>query len=102
LTIIFQVGSLVAALIFVVRYAMTTWRKTPGGRNAMVLGILFAVFSVLVLARMLIPEAAGPYIRMIAWGSVFAVLCWRAQLLFRFQRDGRRSRLKGRDHETQA
>lgn len=101
ITIVFQIGSLIAAGIFVIRYAATTWRKSSGGRNTMALGALFALFSLLALARMIIPPEAGPYIRAIAWGAVFVVLCWRAQLLFRFQRQGARSESKGRDHETQ-
>jgi hypothetical protein len=97
LTLAFQIGTLLAVLLFVVRYGVTTWRRSPGGRNVMAFALMFVVFTGLVLVRRVIPPAAGPYVRVIAWGVVFGVWCWRDQLLFRFQRQSKGSK----DHEPQ-
>jgi len=93
-------GALFAAILFVIRFARTSWRETELGRQHM--GFMFMIASVLVLtlASYWIDHREWPgwiYLRTLTWVWIFLMISRYTILLFRKQ-----SRIEGgTDHDVQ-
>lgn len=79
------------ALVFVIRYLLTSWFSTPMGRHAMA----FMVVVLIVLGLAVSYELFGDWLgqdtaRLISYSMINAVLWWRVYLLFSGQHAARK------------
>lgn len=84
------VGSWLGALLFVVRYARVRWRATPAGVNVMAFMAVIALVLSLAVLAIWWPDMPGrPWLRLVSWAGIAAVI-WHRNWVFGYeQRQGR-------------
>ena len=78
-----------ASVVFVVRYAWTTWERHADGRYQMMLSVAVMLVSGWLVADLVVDDdhPARPAIRTTVWTIAFVALVWRDVVLFRAQRE---------------